>query len=102
MPDCCGEPVVHPWKFRPPLAVGELWLAVTFQLACCTSGTGRDASSSTWVHGAFRSPVARTRATSAGVTIEPVLPKLLRTYDAAAATHSSLFVPIGTITSVKL
>ena len=41
---------------------------------------------------------ARTRATSAAVTNGARLPKLLRTYEAIAAIHSSGFVPIGIIT----
>ena len=68
---------------------------------CCeSSGRGSEASSSGSVHGVLRAAVsARTRATSAGVTMPPLLPKLVRTYDAIPATHSSVLPPIGTMTS---
>ena len=48
-----------------------------------SSGAGSDATSSSTFQVVLRLAVAaRTRATSAGVTNEPRLPKLLRTYDA--------------------
>src|SRR5262245_37241168 len=75
------------------------WLAVTFHDASGTSARGIELTSSSTVHCVFRSPLAdRTFATSAGVTNEPVFPKLERTYDATSATHWSLFDPIGTMT----
>ena len=64
-----------------------------------TASHGSDASSSPAVHGPFFPAIsARTRATSAGVTISPLLPKLVRTNDAMPAIHSSV-LSIGTITS---
>jgi hypothetical protein len=69
-----------------------------FHVASATSGRGSDAWSSAGVQGALRAAVsARTLATSAGVTSQ-LPPNPLRTYDETAAIHSSLFVPIGTIT----
>ena len=91
--------MLQPWKFNPPAATCALWLAVTFHVSCGRSATGSDASSSPWVQGVLQSIAARTRATSAGVTKEAELPKLIRRYDAAAATQSSRFEPMGTITS---
>ena len=99
MPACRGAPLVHPAKLTPRAASAELWLAVTFHAGSATSGRGSDDSNSESVHGEVRFDVAvRTFATSDGVTTQ-VLPKPLRTYDATAAIHSSVFVPIGTITS---
>src|SRR4051812_18448093 len=98
MPGCCGAPLLHPAKLMPRTASAVLWLAVTFHAASETSGRGSDAWSSCGVHGAVRPRVAaRTLATSDGLTSQ-LPPNPLRTYDDTAATHSSVFVPIGTIT----
>jgi hypothetical protein len=76
-----------------------LWLAVAFHVGCGCSGCGIDAISESRLQSALREEVAaRTRATSAGATTGLLFPKLLRTYDATAAIHSSRFVPIGAIT----
>ncbi len=100
MPGCCGARASHARKLTPCAAPAALWLAVIVHVASGTSACGSDASSSSIVHGAFRPVVAaRTLATSAGVTTQPLPPKPLRTYDATAAIHSSVFVPIGTMTS---
>ena len=98
MPGACGAPELQPRSVAAPAAASAPWLAVSFH--CCESSSrGSEASSSGRVHGVLRPAVsARTRATSAGVTMPPLLPKLLRTYDAMPATHSSV-PPIGTITS---
>src|SRR6185503_14925569 len=97
MPACCGSPVVHvpaPSAFAAPAG---LWLAVAFHAGDAGSSTGSAASISATVHAVFRLPAAaRTLATSAGAMSDPVLPKLLRTYDVTAAIQSSVFDPIGT------
>src|SRR5215213_1236274 len=101
MPACCGAPVVHTPLPNAAAAVSGFTLALAFHVGCAASSAGSADSSSAAVHGAFRAAVAaRILATSAGVTTDPVLPKLLRTNDAIAEIHSSLFVPIGIITSV--
>ena len=69
-----------------------LWLAVNFQVASEATCCGSEASRADASHIVFLLAVAaRTRATSAGVTNEALLPNALRTYDATLATHSSLF-----------
>ena len=99
IPACCGTPLVQPAKLRPRIAVSGLWLAVAFHVGSTGSAAGRVPSSASTVQEAFCAAVsARTRATSAGVTSVPVLPKLFRTYDATDAIHSSVLVAIGTIT----
>src|SRR5690349_3007118 len=100
MPAFCGAPLFHDCRLSARIAVLALSLAVAVQ-PFGTSGFGNDACSSSMSHCLSRLPlVALTRATSAGVTKPPRLPKLLRTYEATDATHSSVFDPIGIITSV--
>ena len=73
----------------------------SFGIASFGISVGSDASSSGTVQLLFLVMVAaRTAATSAGVMSAALLPKLLRTYDATSAIHSSLFEPIGIMTSV--
>jgi len=80
-------------------AACALWLAVTFQVGWATMTRGTVASSSSGVHNALRAAVAaRALATSAALTNDARLPKLLRTYDVMSAIHWSLLVPIATIT----
>src|SRR2546426_728975 len=101
MPDCCGAPVFHPASVKAPAAAAALWLAVTFHVGWASIMRGKVSSISATVHGVFRAVVsARTRATSAAVTNPAEFPRLLRMYEAAAAIHSSLLLPIGTMTSV--
>ena len=108
MPAVCFAPVDHapvcgrPLTTSPPTARSALpgiWLAVAFQPACGTIWLGTDDSSSSTVQKSVRLLVfARTRATSAAVTNEAWLPKLLRTNDAIDAIHSSSLPFIGIIT----
>src|SRR5438105_1086857 len=101
MPACCGAPVDHPASVNAPAAVVALWLAVTFHDGSAARTRGSVASISATVHGALCDALAaRTRATSAAVTKPAVFPKLLRMNEATPAIHSSLLVPIGTMTSV--
>ena len=87
-------------RLSPPAAAPALSLAATFHPSV-KSGTGSDEVSSGTVQLALRPAVdARTRTTSAGVTTPPRLPKLVRTYNATDAIHSSSFAPIGIMTSV--
>ena len=100
MPACAGVPVFHPTSVRPRGELSFAWLAVVFQVAWVWMSTGSNESISSTVQLVFRAAVAaRTRATSAGVMNDAVLPKLLRTYDPTDAIQSSFCVPIGIITS---
>ncbi len=85
---------------KPLGATAGLWLAVAFHEGSRTIGRGSEDSSSGIAQGAFLdADAARTRATSAGAIEAARLPNELRTYEAIDATHSSLFWPIGTMTS---
>src|SRR5262245_9839101 len=100
MPGACAPPELHGWMPRPFGATAELWLAVAFHDPSRTISRGSDDSSSGTGHGVFRARLAaRARATSADDTVDARLPNALRTYDVIDATHSSLFMPIGTMTS---
>ena len=100
IPACCGAPAFQVVNVSASFAASAWWLALTFQPSV-NRAAGSEAISSGTVHIDFRLAVpARTRATSAGTTSPPVLPKLRRTNDAIAATQSSSWVPIGIITSV--
>src|SRR5688572_26064930 len=100
MPGTCGAPVDQPRDVSEKPSSAGLWLAVTFHAAWFSRRLGSVASTAGSVHGFRRLAVAaRTRATSAGVTIPPALPNALLVYDATAATHSSVFVPMGNMTS---
>ena len=88
IPGCCGALVFHVVNVSAPPAACALWLAVTLQVGCATMTRGTEASSSSGVHDTLRAAVAaRALATSAALTNDARLPKLLRTYDAIAAIH---------------
>src|SRR5262245_65210583 len=97
MPGACGAWELHAAIVNADAAPFGLWLAVIFQDASGTKRFGILASRSGTVHGPRPVASARTRATSAGVTKSPVLPKLVLTYDATDATQSSGLLPIGII-----
>src|SRR5215212_4874541 len=82
-------------------AAAALWLADTFHVASGTRTFGNVPCSSATVQGALRVPAAaRTRRTSAALTRPALLPKLVRTYELTAATHSSGLLFIGIMSSV--
>jgi hypothetical protein len=80
MPACCGVPDVQPASVSPLAAAWLLWLAVNTHVGCGCIATGSAESISAMVHAVRRAafPV-RTRATSAAVMNEPVLPNAFRT-----------------------
>src|SRR5262245_41129862 len=101
IPAACGAWLLHDASESAPAAPAGLWLAVSFHVGSGSSTFGSEASSSATDHGVLRDVVAeRTRFTSAALTSPLVLPKLVRTYEATAATQSSGLLSIGTITSV--
>ena len=101
MSGACGVPVVHAASVRPLAARSGLWLAVAFHAGSTGNSRGSETSSSGKVHIVFRFPVvARTRATSAGVTNAARVAEVVADVRRDVAIHSSFCAPIGTITFV--